>query len=115
MRRGDFVVVAMQGDYGKPRPALIVQSDLLADLQSVIVCPVTTALRADMSTRLRPTVEPTEANGLRETSQLMLDKLAAIPRAKVGKVIGVADAALMRSVTTSIAVMFDIASLETEA
>lgn len=28
MRRGDIVTIALQGDYGKPRPALIIQSDL---------------------------------------------------------------------------------------
>ena len=41
MQRGDLVTVSLQGDYGKPRPALIVQSDLLTDLESVVLCPVT--------------------------------------------------------------------------
>jgi len=47
MRRGQFVVVATSGDYGKPRPALVVQSDLFAELPSVAICPLTTMLRMD--------------------------------------------------------------------
>ncbi|MHB8211101.1 MAG: type II toxin-antitoxin system PemK/MazF family toxin [Acidithiobacillus sp.] len=30
MNRGAVVVVALQGDYGKPRPALVVQSDMFS-------------------------------------------------------------------------------------
>lgn len=45
MQRGDLVMVSLQGDYGKPRPALVVQSDLLTDLESVVLCPVTSDLR----------------------------------------------------------------------
>ncbi|NMH17585.1 type II toxin-antitoxin system PemK/MazF family toxin, partial [Tepidiphilus sp. B18-69] len=41
MQRGDLVTVSLPGDYGKPRPALIVQSDLLSELESVVLCPVT--------------------------------------------------------------------------
>ena len=45
MRRGDLVTVSLQGDYGKPRPALVVQSDLLDDLESVFVFPITRDIR----------------------------------------------------------------------
>ncbi|GAB4204220.1 MAG: hypothetical protein Fur0019_04650 [Tibeticola sp.] len=61
MKRGDFVTVALQGDFGKPRPALIVQSDLLAEWGSVIVCPVTSELR---EVAFRVLVEPTSGTGL---------------------------------------------------
>lgn len=60
MQRGDLVTVSLQGDYGKPRPALIVQSDLLTDLESVVLCPVTSDLR---NAAFRVTVEPNPANG----------------------------------------------------
>ena len=40
MRRGDILTVAAPGDYGKPRPAVLIQSDLLnTDAQSIIVPP----------------------------------------------------------------------------
>ena len=38
MRRGEIVTVAVQGDYGKPRPAVVIQSDWLAETESVLVC-----------------------------------------------------------------------------
>ncbi len=47
VERGDFVVVAVPGDYGKPRPALVVRSGLFAGLPSVTICPFTTTLRED--------------------------------------------------------------------
>src|SRR3546814_8202657 len=40
VKRGDIVAVSLQGDYGKPRPALIVQSNLLAELESLVICPI---------------------------------------------------------------------------
>lgn len=85
MRRGDLVAVSLQGDYGKPRPALIVQSDLLADLESVVLCPVTSDLR---NAAFRVTVEPSPANGLRSLSQVMVDKLSTLPRSKISEPFG---------------------------
>ncbi|MGY9040082.1 MAG: type II toxin-antitoxin system PemK/MazF family toxin, partial [Rhodobacterales bacterium] len=72
VRRGDLVTVALQGDYGKPRPALVIQADQFADLGSVVILPITSTL-VD-APLLRPTVEPTPENGLRKASQIMLDK-----------------------------------------
>jgi len=72
MRRGQFVVVATSGDYGKPRPALVVQSELFAELPSVVICPLTTTLRNDAD-QFRLEVEPSERNGLREVSQIAID------------------------------------------
>lgn len=46
MTRGDLVTVAMQGDLGKPRPALVIQSDLFSDHATVTILPVTSTLIA---------------------------------------------------------------------
>lgn len=86
MRRGDLVTIALQGAYGKPRPALIVQSDLFADHPSITILPVTSELRSTPLFRLR--VEPSVANGLRNTSDVMADKLQSVPREKIGAVFG---------------------------
>jgi len=61
--RGDLVVVAAPGDYGKPRPAVIVQSDAMPQSHaSIVICPLTSELsEADF----RITIEPEPANGLR--------------------------------------------------
>ena len=72
MKRGDIVAVSLQGDYGKPRPALIVQSNLLTELESVVLCPITSDVR---DAAFRITVDPDNANGLRVLSQVMVDKV----------------------------------------
>jgi mRNA interferase MazF len=94
-QRGDLVTVSLPGDYGKPRPALIVQSDLLADLDSVVLCSVTSDLRDAV---FRVTVEPNPANGLRALSQIMVDKLSTLPRSKISVPFGQLDAERIRAV-----------------
>ena len=93
--RGSVVTVAFQGDYGKPRPALVIQSDMLAELQSVIVCPITSEIR---DAAFRVTIEPTPSNGLQSMSQVMVDKFATLSRAKIGQAIGRLDDERMRAV-----------------
>ncbi len=88
MRRGDLVTVAAPGDYGKPRPAVVIQGDVLnqADSDSVILALMTGTLRD--APLLRLTVDPTSANGLQKPSQVMVDKLVTVRREKVGNTIG---------------------------
>ena len=71
MRRGDLVTIALQGDFGKPRPALVVQADVFAEHPSVTVLPVTSALVA--APLLRITLQPSADNGLTKPSQVMVD------------------------------------------
>lgn len=96
MKRGDFVTVAMQGDFGKPRPALVVQSDALAALQSVVVCPLTSD--ASGLGAVRVAIQPSEANGLRRVSYVMVDKVMVVLREKTGAAFGSASAAEMGEV-----------------
>jgi len=87
VKRGDVVTVAAAGDYGKPRPAVIVQTNALpAAHASVIVCQMT----AEMvdAPDFRVTIEPSEKNGLRTRSQIMADKPVTIRRERVGRRIG---------------------------
>lgn len=90
MKRGDVVTVAASGDYGKPRPAVIVQTNALpAEHASVIVCQMTSDIAEAPDFRI--TVEPTEKNGLRTRSQVMADKPVTIRRERVGRRIGSLD------------------------
>ena len=107
-RRGDFVTVATPGDYGKPRPALVVQNDLFEALPSVVVLPLTSMLRDDAD-QIRIDVAPSDENGLREKSQIAIDKITVVPVAKVGKTIGRAEDALMLRVTRAMALFLGIA------
>jgi mRNA interferase MazF len=87
MNRGDVVTVAATGDYGKPRPAVIVQTDALpATHASVVVCQMTS--ECSDAADFRVTIEPTASNGLRVRSQVMADKPVTIRRERIGRRIG---------------------------
>ncbi len=107
MQRGEFVLAVIAGDYGKPRPALIVQSNLFANLPSVALCPLTSELRDD-APLLRILVQPNEANGLLKPSQIAVDKVTTISISRLRETIGRADETLMLQVTRSLAVFLTI-------
>lgn len=103
LTRGDIVVLALQGDYGKPRPALVVQSDAFNPTHpSVTVLPLTSELRD--APLFRIDVAPSADNGLKKPSQIMLDKIATFAREKVGERIGRLDKATMLQVNRSLMV-----------
>jgi mRNA interferase MazF len=108
IRRGDFVLAASPGDYGKPRPTLVIQSNLFANLPSIAICPLTSVLRNDAEL-VRITVEPNAANGLRKVSQIAIDKTGTLALTRFGERIGRADDELMLKVTRALAVFFGIA------
>ena len=101
------MVVSAPGDFGKPRPALVVQSDLFNETHaSVVVCLLTTDI-VD-APLFRISVAPTSGNGLREHSQIMIDKLVALRRDRLGDRIGALDAATMLRVNRSLALMLGL-------
>ncbi|OOG21468.1 growth inhibitor PemK [Thioalkalivibrio denitrificans] len=106
MKRGDLITVAMQGDYGKPRPALVIQSDFFDNHPSVTVLPVTSELRDTPLFRI--TIEPSDTNSLQKTSQVMVDKAMTIPRSKVGAVFGALDKDTLVEIDRSLAVFLGI-------
>lgn len=107
MKRGDLVTVAFQGDYGKPRPALVIQSDFFDQHPTVTVLPVTSELRD--TPLFRVSVHPTESNGLRKPSQIMIDKTTTATADKVGKAIGQLGQAEMLEIDRRLAVFLGIA------
>jgi mRNA interferase MazF len=86
MNRGDIVTVVASRDYGKPRPAVVVQADVLAPLSSVVICLITSH-QTDAGA-IRIPLEPGPGTGLRQSSQIMVDKIVMVPRARLGAVIG---------------------------
>ena len=107
MKRGDLVTVALQGDLGKPRPALIIQSDLFDTHPSVTILPVTGELR--VAPLFRISLNPSELNGLTKPSQVMVDKPQSVAREKIGAVIGRLDDAGMLAVNRALAVFLGFA------
>lgn len=99
--RGDLVTIAVSGDYGKPRPALVVQSGLFGEHPSVTVLPLTSDLRD--APMLRITVAANGGNGLRVPSQVMVDKAVTVPRGKLAPPIGRLDSATLALVDFALA------------
>ncbi len=107
MRRGDIVTVAVAGDFGKPRPAVIVQSDYLNDTHAtILLCPFTSEL-VD-APLIRISVAPSQENGLRARSQIMVDKTAPMRREKIGAPIGVLDLETLVRLNRSLALVFGL-------
>ena len=87
MKRGDVVIVAAAGDYGKPRPAVIVQTDAFPETHpSVVICQMTSDI-VD-APDFRVTIEPNETYGLRIRSQIMVDKPVTVRRERIGQLVG---------------------------
>ena len=107
MSRGDLVIVAAPGDYGKPRPAVIVQSDAIPKSHaSVVICQITSELaEADF----RITIEPGPETGLRTRSQVMADKPVTIRRERIGRRIGRLGASDMARLNVALAFVLGLA------
>ena len=99
--RGDVVTVVIAGDYGKPRPALVVQDNAFLGLPSTTVLQLTSDL-SDFPL-FRIDIEPSRENGLRETSRIMIDKAVTVRRSKIGRRIGRIDDDTMRRVDRALA------------
>ena len=108
MRRGDIVTVALQGDLGKPRPAIVIESDRLPPTDSTLVCLITSTLLDDAPFRRHP-IEASPSTGLRSPSQIMVDKIFAVRRNRCGPSIGVLDKAGMRALDRKMALVIGIA------
>lgn len=107
MKRGDVVTVAISGDFGKPRPAVVIQADAFDGTGTVTVLLITgTLVEAPL---LRPGVDPGAENGLTRPSQIMVDKAMSVRRERIGPVIGRLDDETMLAVTRSLAVFLGIA------
>jgi len=107
VRRGDLVTVALAGDFGKPRPALVIQADSFADAGTVTVLLVSSLL-VD-APLLRITVAPTPQNGLVRASQIMVDKAMTVRRERLGPVFGRVDDETLLAVNRALAVFFGLA------
>ncbi|PND33835.1 growth inhibitor PemK [Achromobacter pulmonis] len=107
MTRGDFVTIAMQGDSGKPRPALVIQANHFGESATLTVLPVTTTLVAAPLLRIK--IQPNTENGLEKPSQVMIDKIMTVKRDKVGPTFGRLDADALVEVERCLALFLGIA------
>lgn len=98
--------MSLQGDWGKPRPALVLQSDLLADLDSVVILPISSDIR---DAAFRVVIEPNPTNGLTRLSQVMADKPSTLPRSKLSKPFGRLDVQRMAAVERALLLVCGLA------
>jgi mRNA interferase MazF len=106
VKRGDFVTVAMPGDFGKPRPALVIQSDRFDRTGTITVLLVTGTLVA--SDLLRIDVEPSSENGLRKPSQIMIDKVMSARRDRLQPPFGRLEPDAMQIVVRALATFLEV-------
>lgn len=108
MKRGDLVTVAMQGDFGKPRPALVIQSDIFNDTHATVTVLLVSSemVRAPV---FRVSTNPTPDNGLKVACQIQVDKIMSVRREKIGDTFGHLDADTMIQINRALAVWTGIA------
>lgn len=107
MKRGSVVTVAIQGDFGKARPALVVQSELFAGHPSTSILLMSSEI-VD-APLIRITVQPTEQNGLHAVSQIAVDKVFTVRRDKIGQIVGQIEDETMIAVNRAMLVFFGLA------
>ncbi len=108
MKRGEIWTAAASGAYtGKPRPVLILQTDLYAGTASVTVCGFTSD--PTPTDFIRPAIMPSVGNGLREPCRLMADKVTTISRSRLGRRVGALADGDLRQVERALMVFFGFA------
>ena len=108
MKRGDVVTIALQGDLGKPRPAVVVETDRLKPSTHILVCPGTSAVRREIELR-RVLVMPDAGNNLRAPTHFQIDRLIGMRRENCGEVIGLLDAESMAQIDARLIAILGLA------
>lgn len=108
MKRGDVVLVTYRGDYGKPRPSIVMQSDHLGSDHASIVVALCTTHHRD-APLFRITIERSDENGLDEDSQVMADKLVAVPKENVKARVGQISEEQMLTLDRAVALVLGLA------
>ena len=107
MKRGEIWTVAGGAAYvGKPRPAVIVQDDRFDANDSIVVCPLTTD--PTQAAIFRLSVQPSATSGLHTACRVMVDKVTAVPRKRLGRLIGALTAEDMKAVNRAIFVFLGL-------
>jgi mRNA interferase MazF len=107
LKRGDIVIVAPPGEFGKPRPALIIQGDLALPSATITYLLITSALEREPSVRIP--IEPTAQNGLRKSSEIMVDLIQTSTKSRFREVVGHIDPATLLIVENALLVFLGLA------
>ena len=107
INRGDVVLIVGPGDVGRPRPGVVMQADnLTSEISTVFVCPISSDIQIRLA--LRPLIDVTPENGLRLRSQVMTDKMLALRRDRIRRVIGRIDSATSEQLDRALLVVLGL-------
>lgn len=96
-------------DYaGNPRPAVVIQDDAFGNIGSATICPFT-SIDID-APLLRVAVAPTEQNGLRALSYVMVDKVTTVFVRKLDEQIGLLSGDDLRQLNRALFVFLGLGS-----
>ena len=108
LRRGDVVIIAEQGRLtGKPRPAVVIQSDDVNDLATRVTLALVGSTGPE-APDFRISVLPDPENGLMQPSRIMADRIVTIERASIDQQVGRIDPSSMRLLDTAIRRWLDL-------
>ncbi len=107
MKRGDIVIVTPPGEFGKPRPALIIQGDLALPSATVTYLMITSSLEHEPSVRIP--IEPTPQNGLLKSSEIMVDLIQTSTRSRFREVVGHIDSETLENVENALLIFLGFA------
>jgi mRNA interferase MazF len=108
VKRGDVVLVVVPSELGRPRPGVVVQADEFnEELSTVFICPISSDLQEGL--QLRPMIEAKPSNGLRLRSQIMTDKMVALRRDRIRRIIGHIDRETAESLDRALLVVLGLA------
>jgi len=96
INRGEIWSVLWTGLAGKPRPALVIQSERYRLTDTDILALITTSRNEQGELRLP--IKADDDNGLLQDSYICLDKLMAIPLTNLGERYGRADDSIMAEI-----------------
>jgi mRNA interferase MazF len=96
VKRGDVIIAAPPSPFNKPRPALVIQSLFSDHDETVVVALITSDLSRYGAVRIP--VQPSELNGLRKPSEIMVDNLQSVALDRIGGLVGEVDVITMRRV-----------------
>jgi mRNA interferase MazF len=107
VKRGDVFLVVFPGAYGKARPAVIIQADMIEQPNSVTFLRLTDEITSDET--LRITIEASAENGLPSRSQVMIDWITTVPRKRIRQQIGHLSADDMNAINRALTIFFGFA------
>lgn len=108
MKRGDLITVAMAGDFGKPRPAIVIQTDYVQFTDTILICMITSDLTSPSP--FRTNIPSNAQTRLTKPSQVMADKTFAALRKRCGPVFGQAGDVVMTDLGIALAFVMGIGS-----